>query len=253
MIADIMDRSVQRQSPEDEGYMVKISQRWLKVGALTLMLGASGQAFSAAKVSEGDPWEGFNRATYRFNDTVDAWVLKPVAQGYDTVTPEPIQDVVSNFFRNLSEFRNIANSLLQFRLKEAGESAGRLVVNSTVGMLGMLDVASGMGLDYHYQDFGLTLAQWNVPSGPYVVVPLLGPRTVRSAAGIYPDMQASPITHIHDSRDQLITQTSDLVSLRASLLKQELLIVGDEYTFVRDAYLQRRDFLITGELPEDDF
>ncbi|MCG8533062.1 MAG: VacJ family lipoprotein, partial [Desulfovibrionales bacterium] len=107
--------------------------------------------------------------------------------------------------------------------------------------------------DYHYQDFGLTLARWNVPSGPYVVVPFFGPRTLRSAAGIYPDMQAYPITHINDSHDRLVTRVVDLTSLRASLLKQESLVVGDEYTFIRDAYLQRRDYLLTGELPEDDF
>ncbi len=232
--------------------MIRIS-RLYRLALFTLMLSLGGQAFASATVSEGDPWEGFNRLSFRFNDTLDTWVLKPVASGYDAVTPEPVQGLVSNFFRNLGEIRNIANSLLQFQFSEAGKSTGRLLVNSTVGMLGMLDVASGMGLDYHYQDFGLTLAQWNIPSGPYVVVPLLGSRTLRSAAGIYPDMQLNPVSHIDDSHDQLMFQASELVSQRASLLKQESLILGDKYTFIRDAYLQRRNFLITGELPQDDF
>ena len=225
----------------------------LKALLFLMVLGGSGTLQADATVSHGDPWESVNRVTFAFNDKLDTWVLKPVATGYDTITPDPVQGLVSNFFQNLGEIRNLANELLQFRFKDAGVTTGRFVLNSTVGMLGLLDVGSAVGLEYKYQDFGLTLARWNVPSGPYVVLPVFGPRTLRSTAGLYPDMQLQPINHVQDSRDKLILQTTDLVSLRAQLLKQEGLIVGDKYTFIRDAYLQRRDFLLTGETPQDDF
>ena len=232
--------------------MLKIIQSLVHVCLLMVFLGGS-QVQASGAVSYDDPWEGVNRVTFGFNDALDRWLLKPVATGYDTVTPKPVQGLVSNFFQNLGEIRNVANSVLQFKILNAGESTGRFLVNSTVGMLGMLDVASGIGLKYHYEDFGLTLARWNVPSGPYVVVPLLGPRTLRSTVGIYPDMQLSPVRQVDDSKKEMYLTVTDVVSLRAALLEQENLIVGDKYTFIRDAYLQRRQYLSTGELPQDDF
>ncbi|WP_281645195.1 VacJ family lipoprotein [Parendozoicomonas sp. Alg238-R29] len=235
-----------------ESAMLHRYKAGLKTVLFLMVLGCT-STLQAATVNYNDPWEPVNRVTFAFNDKLDAWVLKPVATGYDTVTPDPVQGLVSNFFKNLGEIRNLANALLQFRIKDAGVTTGRFVVNSTVGMLGMLDVGSEIGLDYRYQDFGLTLAHWHVPAGPYVVIPFFGPRTVRSTAGLYPDMMVDPVTNVNDSHDRLMLQVSDLISLRAELLKQEGLIVGDKYTFIRDAYLQRRDFLITGEVPQDDF
>ena len=225
----------------------------LKMALVLVVLGGSGTVQAAATVSHSDPWEAVNRVTFSFNDKLDTWVLKPGAQGYDAVTPDPVQGLVSNFFQNLGEIRNLTNELLQFRFKDAGVTTVRFVLNSTVGMLGLLDVGTAVGLEYNYQDFGLTLARWNVPSGPYVVLPLFGPRTLRSTAGLYPDMQLDPIDHIGSRSDRLALRTADVVSLRAQLLKQEGLVVGDRYTFIRDAYLQRRDFLLTGETPQDDF
>ncbi|WP_281649063.1 VacJ family lipoprotein [Parendozoicomonas sp. Alg238-R29] len=226
----------------------------IPVVSLMASLSFSVNAQSSETVSYSDPWESMNRVTDSFNHTLDAWVLRPVASSYNQITPKPVQHLVSNFFQNLSEVRNFGNSLLQFEIREAGETGGRFVVNSTVGMLGLLDVASEFDLEYNYQDFGLTLGHWNIPSGPYVVVPFFGPRTVRSAAGFVPDNQLSPIQQVNDSQSQLALQTSEVVDLRTQLLSQESLIVGDRYTFIRDAYLQRRDYLLTGEInSKDDF
>ena len=194
-----------------------------------------------------------NRAIFSFNDTLDSYALKPIAKGYNAVTPKPVQGLVTNFFNNLGEARNTLNALLQFKGTQALTSLSRLVINSTVGMLGLVDVASPLGIEQKYEDFGLTLAQWGVPSGPYLVIPFLGPRTLRGGAGIFPDTYVSPIYHVEPDRDQWIAYGIDIINTRSALLDAEDLIMGDRYTFIRDAYLQRREYLITGQVPEDDF
>ncbi|WP_172806868.1 MlaA family lipoprotein [Endozoicomonas arenosclerae] len=218
-----------------------------------LLLAGFVSSASAAVVTYDDPWEKANRTIFEFNDTLDTYALKPVAKGYDTVTPKPIQNLVSNFFSNLGEIRNTANALLQFKGSEALASIGRFGINSTVGMLGMVDVATPLGIEQKYEDFGLTLAHWGTPSGPYVVLPLLGSRTLRSGIGSVPDSMMNLQGQIQPERDQWTARGVDIVNTRASLLSSEDLIVGDRYTFIRDAYLQRREYLITGQLPEDDF
>ena len=208
----------------------------------------------AAAQQVSDPWEGFNRASFAFNEFLDKWILRPVAKGYVTVTPDPVEGLVSNFFTNLSEIRNVANSLLQLKLADAGSSTGRFLVNSTIGMLGLIDVGTALGWDYKYNDFGMTLANWSVPAGPYVVVPFLGPRTVQTAAGIVPDAYASPITYVTPDHDRYLLSGADVIRVRAELRKKETLIVGDKYSFIRDAYLQRREFLSSGrKVVEDEF
>ncbi len=207
----------------------------------------------AEVVSYDDPWEGANRAIFKFNDTIDTYTLKPLAQGYDKVTPKPIQNLVSNFFNNLGEIRNAANALLQFKLGETATALGRFGLNSTVGMLGMVDVATPLGMEEKYEDFGLTLAKWGAPSGPYVVLPIFGPKTLRSGLGLYPDSALNPQGYISPDKDRYITKGIDLVNIRTHLLGSEELVVGDRYSFIRDAYLQRREYMITGELPGDGF
>ncbi|WP_252179244.1 VacJ family lipoprotein [Endozoicomonas sp. 4G] len=227
-------------------------QNRVKVIAALLLIGYVSGA-GAEVVSYDDPWEKTNRAIFSFNDTLDTYVLKPVAEGYDTVTPKPIQQLVSNFFSNLGEIRNAVNAALQLEGGEALASLGRFGINSTVGMLGMVDVATPLGIERHYEDFGLTLAHWGTPSGPYVVLPLLGSRTLRSGIGTLPDSMMNLQGQIQPERDQWTARGIDTINTRASLLSSEALIVGDRYTFIRDAYLQRREYLITGQLPEDDF
>ncbi len=204
-------------------------------------------------VSYEDPWEDMNRTVFGFNDWIDRNALKPVAKGYNYITPQPVQNLVSNFFDNLGEVRNTANATLQLKVGDAFTSTGRFLINSTIGMLGLIDVATPLGLEEKYQDFGLTLARWGTPSGPYIVLPLLGSYTVRSGLGLFPDSYTNPVSYHEPEKERLIAKGIDLINLRSSLLDAEELIVGDRYTFLRDTYLQRREFLITGEQPEDDF
>ena len=220
---------------------------------LSVFLTGSHDAHAAKGVTFDDPWEEVNRSIFSFNNWLDAYALKPVARGYDFITPKPVQQLVTNFFDNLGEIRNAANAALQLKPVDTFASISRFGINSTVGMLGMIDVATPLRIEKRYQDFGLTLANWNVPSGPYVVVPLLGPRTVRSGIGIIPDSMFSLKQQVEPESDRLFTQSIDIINTRASLLSAEELVVGDRYTFIRDTYLQRRNYIITGELPEDDF
>ncbi|WP_263078469.1 VacJ family lipoprotein [Endozoicomonas sp. Mp262] len=220
---------------------------------LTCFICSASAAPTGKPVSYDDPWEPVNRTIFTFNDTLDRYALKPVARGYNTVTPKPVQGLVTNFFNNLGEVRNTVNSLLQLKGSKAMISFGRFAVNSTIGMLGLIDVASPLGIEQKYEDFGLTLAQWGIPSGPYVVIPFLGSRTLRSSTGILPDAYVNPLNFVKHDSDRWSALGVNIINTRSSLLDAEDLIMGDRYSFIRDAYLQRREYLITGEIPEDDF
>ncbi len=200
-----------------------------------------------------DPWEGFNRKVFAFNEGADRWVLKPLAKGYQKVTPSMVETGISNAFANLGELNTIANDLLQLKLGQAVSDTTRFLVNTTVGLLGLFDVASAMGLEKHEEDFGQTLGYWGVNSGPYVMVPLLGPYTVRDGFGRIVDAQVDYVTNLDHvpTRNQLIALR--VIDTRASLIKAEELITGDRYTFIRDAYLQRREYLVKDGVVEDDF
>ncbi|MCR8923551.1 VacJ family lipoprotein [Dasania sp. GY-MA-18] len=199
-----------------------------------------------------DPWEGLNRKVFVFNDNADHYVLAPVARGYRAVTPDPVETGIRNVFSNLLEITTIANDLLQLEFAQAGADTGRFLINSTVGLLGIFDVASKVGLEKHDQDFGLTLASWGLGSGPYVVLPLVGPSTLRDSAGIVVDSASSDymneLEHV-PTRNQV--KALQIVNVRAGLLKAEELVSGDRYVFIRDAYLQRRD-AAAGVEPQDD-
>ncbi|WP_237057929.1 MlaA family lipoprotein [Microbulbifer sediminum] len=201
-----------------------------------------------------DPWEGFNRAVFRFNDTADRWVLKPVAVTYRQVTPIFMQHGVSNFFGNLLEITNSFNSVLQWKWGEAGNGAGRFLINSTVGVAGLFDVAEHVGLEpTDGEDFDQTLAVWGVPSGPYLVLPFLGPSTVRGVPSMAVDYYTDPVSYVDHNQTRYSLRFTDLTQTRASLLKTESLLQGDRYVLLRDAYLQRRDFLINDGNVDDDF
>jgi len=200
-----------------------------------------------------DPWEGFNRAVFTFNDKADTYVLRPVAKGYKAVTPDPVEQGVGRMFANLGEIVSVGNSLLQGKFRQAGHDTGRFLINSTVGVLGFFDVASEFGLyKNEREDFGQTLGAWGVSSGPYLVLPFLGPSTLRDAPARLVDGYANPINTV----DHVPTRNSiygvDVVSGRAELLDAEKLISGDRYVFIRDVYLQRRAYLVNdGELDDD--
>lgn len=210
-------------------------------------------ASGSGPISYDDPLENWNRKVFKFNDTLDIYALKPVAKTYNYIAPRPVQTLVSNFFSNLGEFRNITSAGIQLKGQDALVSSGRLILNSTVGILGLIDVATPMGLDKRYSDFGLAFARWGAPSGPYLVLPMLGPSTVRSGVGLVPDALTNPVTYHEPERDRWIVSGINIINSRAQLLDVEELILGDRYTFIRDTYLQRREYLITGQQPEDDF
>lgn len=200
-----------------------------------------------------DPWEGFNRVVFRFNDTLDKYVLKPVAKGYVKVTPGPVQQGVSNFFSNVGEIPTIVNGLLQAKFAQAGLDSTRFLVNTTVGLVGFIDVASRLGLEKHNEDFGQTLGYWGVESGPYLVLPLLGPNTLRDSFGMIPDSYVSLYNAVDHDETEYSIRAVDVVDMRAGLLEAEKLVAGDKYTFFRNAYLQRREFLVNDGKLADDF
>lgn len=201
-----------------------------------------------------DPWESWNRKMFAFNDTADRWVLKPVAKGYQWITPDPVETGISNVFSNLFEVTTIVNDLLQFKFTQALSDTGRFLVNSTIGIVGIFDVATPLGLEKHREDFGQTLGYWGVGSGPYIVVPFFGSYTLRSGTGGLAESQTTDvIQYIDPTRSRNQVWLGRVVSNRANLISAEQLITGDRYTFIRDAYLQQRHYLVNDGKVEDTF
>lgn len=194
-----------------------------------------------------DPVEGFNRATFAFNEGLDAVLIKPVAQGYDAILPLPVKTGVTNFFGNIADLFIGVNNLLQGKPDQAFSDLGRVVINSTVGILGLFDVASEAGIEKHEEDFGQTFGRWGMGDGAYVVIPVFGPRTVRDTAGLVLDMVADPVANLSDisTRNSLVALR--MIDARADLLPADKVIEEaalDKYAYVRDGYLQRRRNLI---------
>lgn len=217
----------------------------------------SGCSTVANKVAH-DPWEGFNRQVYAFNDTLDVYALKPAAKGYKAITPDIVEAGVSNFFANLGDVRNFVNNLLQLKFVPAGIDLSRIAFNTTIGLGGLIDVATPLGYPKSNEDFGQTLGTWGLGSGPYVVMPFLGPSTLRDVSGLPVDWVASPVRYVESNSDQWALVLLDTVSLRAELLKASSIrdtAALDPYIFTREAFLQRRVSLVNdGEIPvnEDD-
>ena len=201
-----------------------------------------------------DPWESWNRKVFAFNEGLDKYVLKPVATGYANVVPQPVRRGVDNFFANAADAWSAVNDILQGKGQAAFEDVVRVTTNSFFGIGGIFDVASEMGIERHKEDFGQTLGRWGFAPGPYIVWPLLGPSTLRDSVGLPLDLYAgSPGWAIHDTGWQWGVGTLHLINSRSNLLSAgDLLndISLDKYTFVRDAYLQRRRSLVNdGEDP----
>ena len=207
----------------------------------------------AANAAEEDPWEGVNRAIFRFNDTVDTYALKPIAQGYEFITPQFLEDGIHNMYKNVGEVTNFANDVLQAKPAAAGVDTARLIFNTTFGLLGFFDVGTKMGLQRNDEDFGQTLGHWGVASGPFVMLPLFGPSTVRDAFAKYPDTYTQPWRYIDHVPTRNTALGVSLVDTRASLLSAEKLINGDKYIFIRNAYLQNREFKVKDGKVVDDF
>lgn len=201
-----------------------------------------------------DPWEKWNRKVFNFNEDVDKAVLKPVATVYSDVVPQPVRRGVSNFFSNFADAWSAINNMLQGKFEAGFEDATRVGANTLFGLFGILDVASEMGLDHHYEDFGQTLGRYGVGAGAYLVLPILGPSTVRDAAAQPLDRLASPPAFFDGTKTQIGFTLLQIVNTRAGLLGATRVIDDislDKYTFVRDAYLQRRRSLVfDGDAPE---
>ena len=203
----------------------------------------------------GDPWEGYNRKIHAFNMTVDK-VARPIAVGYDKVMPDPLQRGVGNFFRNLNYPVTVLNQLFQGKFHEAGEATARFMVNTTVGLLGFIDVASKEGLPYYDEDFGQTMAGWGWEESRYLVMPFFGPFTVRDFLGRGFYGYFHPISYAAREHDMYWPIAVDLLQIRAALLPrdQDVLEAYDPYVFVRDAWLQNRVYQIyDGQPPEPDY
>jgi phospholipid-binding lipoprotein MlaA len=188
--------------------------------------------------------DAFNRDAYAFNKSIDEGIFKPLAKGYQKVTPEFLNTGISNIFSNLSDVPNAVNALLQFKFEHAASDTGRFVVNSSLGLAGFFDVATKMKLEKHHEDFGQTLAAWGVPSGRYIMLPVFGPSTVRDSAGSFVDSITNPYAYFENS---LAYYAFDKVDQRAALLSTESLLSDlseDEYNSLRDAWLQKRKSLI---------
>lgn len=214
---------------------------------------AAALAVPVLQAAEEDPWEGVNRVVFRFNDTLDTYTLKPLAQGYQKVTPTFLEDGISNVFRNLDDVVVLTNDLLQGKVHDAGVDTSRILFNTTFGVLGFFDVATRMGLAKNDEDFGQTLGVWGLGNGPYVVLPLLGPSTVRDTAGLVPDAFLKPYPYMDHVPSRNLTRGVNVIDTRAGLLSAEKMITGDKYVFVRNAYLQNREFRTLDGQVEDDF
>jgi phospholipid-binding lipoprotein MlaA len=200
-----------------------------------------------------DPYESVNRKVFAFNDALDRNVIAPLSVGYRAVTPNFVERGVRNFFANLYDFNGTLNAVLQGRFVEAGRDGGRFIVNSTVGMLGVLDIASEMGIAPYRTDFGHTLALWGVDSGPYIMVPFFGPRTGRSGTGFLVDTVASVQWSIDSFGLRAGLFTLEVIDNRAALTDAEQLISGDRYIFIRDIYLQTREAFVNDGVVKDTF
>lgn len=227
----------------------------LRAATVLALLLASGCASLSGPSPSADPLESFNRASFKFNETVDDAVMKPVAKGYVAVMPVFVRTGIGNAFGNISDVAIAANSLLQGKAADAATDVGRFLVNTTLGIFGLWDVATPMGLDKHNEDFGQTLGKWGMGSGPYVVIPFLGPSTVRDGFGRIADSPLGYWSHIDYIATRNSVYVTEAISDRAFLLGATNTLEEaalDKYNFVRDGYLQRRlRYVYDGKPPQE--
>ena len=223
------------------------------------LLGLSACASVGGNPDPRDPWEAYNRSMFRFNESVDRGVIKPVAKGYRAVTPPAVDRGVTNFFSNLNDLPIAMNNALQGKFTASLQDVSRFVYNTTFGVAGVFDVASHMGLPKHEEDFGQTLGVWGVEPGPYVVLPILGPSTVRDAGGRVVDYFAKPSRYLESEDARWGLYILEATDKRAGLLDIEEIVkevAYDRYVTFRNGYLERREFLVYDGRPpqseEDD-
>ena len=223
----------------------------LAIGALVLVGGCA----TGPNANPADPLEPLNRQVYRFNNALDDAILKPAATVYVTVLPSPVRTGVNNFFGNLSDVWSFVNSVAQLKLQDSAQTFMRVNVNTVFGLGGILDVAAELGIDRHSEDFGQTLGRWGMPAGPYLVLPLLGPSTLRDTVALPVDWRGDLVSGVSDMSVRNSLYAIRLIDIRANLLRVGQLLDDaalDRYTFTRDAFLQRRRSEVhDGNLPDD--
>lgn len=203
--------------------------------------------------AEVDPFQNINEKTHDLNQTLDLQVASPVARFYKRITPDFLEKGITNFTHNIEDLSIGINNILQGKFNEGLSDFSRFTLNTSIGLLGFIDIASDLGLTKHDEDFGQTLAVWGVPDGPYLVLPGLGPSTTRDTLAMIPDAFLTPLWLIDHDRTSYSLTAIDLIDTRARYLGLESVVIGDEYLFYRDAYLQSRNFEIKDGEVEDDF
>ena len=232
------------------------------LSSLVISITLAGCASTAKTVpDQNDPFAGWNRGTQTFNDNLDKAILKPMAKGYQWITPEFVSEGVTNFFSNINDVGVFINDLLQFKLTQGGMDGSRFLINSTAGVAGFFDVAKMIDLPKHKEDFGQTLGYWGVPSGSYLVLPLFGPSSPRDTVGLVGDAIFNPLTYVSIFGGWAATAATagsralDVTDKRAHLMTTEKIIDEgsvDRYDFIKNSYEQNRDYLIhDGNPPED--
>jgi phospholipid-binding lipoprotein MlaA len=226
--------------------------RWAGLAVMVLLQACA----TVTNPDARDPLESWNRGVFGFNEVADRAVLKPVATVYRDATPQLVQKGMKNFLNNLEDVWSAFNTAIQFRGQETGDNLGRVMVNTTIGMLGLFDVASDLSIERHPANFGLTLGRWGLKPGPYLVLPLLGPSSLRDTAALPIDAKGSLVGNTNDAATRNVLTVIDVVRTRASYLGAEGVVDGaalDKYSFMRDAYLQRRrNQVYDGDPPEEE-
>jgi phospholipid-binding lipoprotein MlaA len=235
--------------------MTTVVQRYIRFSALA----AAGVLLLTPAIAQNDPrdpYENFNRAMFSFNEGLDKAVMKPVATAYEAVLPTPVRASVSNFYGNIADVFIAVNNLLQGKPADAIGDAARVIFNSTMGLFGLIDIASAMGIEKHDEDFGQTLGRWGAEPGPYLVLPGYGPRNIRDGFGLVLDVVTDPLGKITPVSTRNTLVGVRFINQRADLLAADKIIEEaaiDKYAYLRDAYLQRRRSLVyDGRSPRED-
>jgi phospholipid-binding lipoprotein MlaA len=210
------------------------------------LTGCASAPSPSGKADPRDPWERINRSTFKFNDALDRAIARPVAKAYVKVTPKIVRTGVSNWLGNLDTVPTIINDALQGKFKMAGHDTARFLLNSTLGLGGLFDPASAAGLEYNDEDLGQTLGKWGIKSGPYLVLPILGPSSARDAFSRAADTFMEPVWYLEDDSTRYLIRLVDLLDQRAGLLELDAQLERsyDRYAFVRNAWLQRREYQV---------
>ncbi len=234
----------------------RLPRLFLWSGALLFCLsGPTAPAYGQAleTIEDRDPFIDINRFVFGFNEYFDNLLLRPVAIAYVNFVPPPMRAGVNNFFGNVDDLNTMANNLLQGKIGDAISDCGRILINSTVGIGGLIDVASELGLEKHQEDFGQTLGVWGVEPGPYVVLPIFGASSVRDTFGFVIDSFANPVYYLEDDKIRVSTYGVERVDWRMDLMQAEALVTGDSYLFVREAQFQNREYQVRDGEIDDPF